>query len=165
MNLFGGLGAFPLTPVGPAGIDEDAFVGLVRRLVAGGVDMVCPLGSTGGYPYLTRAERARVARLAVDAAGGIPVVIGIGALATREVLELSADAQAAGASAVLLAPVSYQPLTEDEVFGLRGRHRRTLGAALCLRQPEDHPVHVRRRALRARVPVATGRLDQDPRGA
>ncbi|CAM3494737.1 dihydrodipicolinate synthase family protein [Occultella aeris] len=132
MNLFSGLGAFPLTPVGPAGIDEDAFVGLVRRLVAAGVDMVCPLGSTGGYPYLTRAERARVARLAVDAAAGIPVVIGIGALATREVLDLSADAQAAGASAVLLAPVSYQPLTEDEVFGLYEDVTAELSVPLCV---------------------------------
>ncbi|MBZ2199566.1 dihydrodipicolinate synthase family protein [Occultella gossypii] len=132
MNLFSGLGAFPLTPIGPAGIDEAAFVGLVRRLVAGSVDMICPLGSTGGYPYLNRAERARVARLAVDAADGVPVVIGIGALATREVLELSADAQAAGASAVLLAPVSYQPLTEDEVFGLYEDVSAELSVPLCV---------------------------------
>jgi 4-hydroxy-tetrahydrodipicolinate synthase len=34
------------------------------------------------------------------------------------VLELAADAQAAGAAGVLLAPVSYQPLTPDDVFGL-----------------------------------------------
>ncbi|MEU5924377.1 hypothetical protein ABZ817_12070 [Streptomyces antimycoticus] len=46
------------------------------------------------------------------------MIVGIGALRTRHVLEAAEDAQSAGAAGVLLAPVSYQPLTDDEVFGL-----------------------------------------------
>ncbi|MEY8040076.1 dihydrodipicolinate synthase family protein [Saccharopolyspora cebuensis] len=46
------------------------------------------------------------------------MIVGIGALRTREVLELAEEAQNAGAAGVLLAPVSYQALTADEVFGL-----------------------------------------------
>ncbi len=46
----------------------------------------------------------------------MPLLVGIGALRTDEAVRLAQDARAAGASAGLLAPVSYTPLTEDEVF-------------------------------------------------
>ncbi|RRO13119.1 dihydrodipicolinate synthase family protein [Saccharopolyspora rhizosphaerae] len=110
--------AFPLTPTTDDGIDEKAFVGLFDRLAAAEVDSITALGSTGCYPYFDRDERARVARLAVEHAGGIPVIVGIGCMRTREVLRLAEDAQRAGASAVLLPPMSFHPLTADEVFGL-----------------------------------------------
>ncbi|MGW0893857.1 dihydrodipicolinate synthase family protein [Saccharopolyspora sp. NPDC002578] len=116
--MFSGLSAFPLTPVSEDGVDEVAFGGLVGRLAAARVDSITALGSTGSYPYLERAERARVARLAVEHAGDVPVLVGIGALRTSEVRSLAEDAQRAGAAGVLLAPVSYQALTADEVFGL-----------------------------------------------
>ncbi|MBP8535124.1 dihydrodipicolinate synthase family protein [Streptomyces sp. MK37H] len=116
--MFTGLSAFPLTPTTETGIDEKAFGALVGRLAAAGVDSIGALGSTGSYAYLTREERARTARIAVEHAERTPVIVGIGALRTRHVLEAAEDAQRAGVSGVLLAPVSYQPLTEDEVFGL-----------------------------------------------
>lgn len=116
--MFKGLSAFPLTPMDEAGIDMPAFARLVQRLVAAGVDSIGALGSTGSYAYLSRAERAQVAALAVEQAQGVPVVVGIGALRTRDVLALAEDAQKAGASGLLLAPVSYQKLSEDEVYGL-----------------------------------------------
>jgi dihydrodipicolinate synthase/N-acetylneuraminate lyase len=68
--------------------------------------------------YLDRDERRRVARVAIENAGPVPVMVGIGALRTSQVRALADDAQDAGASAVLLAPVTYQTLTDDEVFGL-----------------------------------------------
>ncbi|AKZ53437.1 putative dihydrodipicolinate synthetase [Streptomyces ambofaciens ATCC 23877] len=117
--LFTGLSAFPLTPVpGNGSVDEKAFAALVERLAVAGVDSIGALGSTGSYAYLTREERARVARIAVGHADGVPVIVGVGALRTRQVLQAAEDAQNAGAAGVLLAPVSYQPLTDDEVFGL-----------------------------------------------
>lgn len=116
--MFTGLSAFPLTPMSEDGIDEPAFAGLIQRLARAGVDSIGALGSTGSYAYLTLSERARVARLAVEHAGGVPVIVGIGALRTRHVLELAEDAQQAGAAGLLLAPVSYQALTPDDVFGL-----------------------------------------------
>ncbi|OJZ06118.1 MAG: dihydrodipicolinate synthase family protein [Thiobacillus sp. 63-78] len=130
--MFSGLSAFPLTPISGDGIDEAAFASLVRRLTTAGVDSICALGSTGSYAYLTIAERARVARLAVEHAGGTPVIVGIGAVRTRDVLALADDAQKAGASGVLLAPVSYQKLTGDEVFGLYEAVTRQLSVPLCV---------------------------------
>lgn len=116
--MFTGLSAFPLTPLHDDAVDEAAYVALVERLASAGVDSITALGSTGSYMYLDRAERRRVAELAVQHAGDIPVMVGIGALRTSQVQQLAEDAQDAGASAVLLAPVSYQALTDDDVFGL-----------------------------------------------
>ncbi|TDU31816.1 4-hydroxy-tetrahydrodipicolinate synthase [Panacagrimonas perspica] len=130
--MFSGLSAFPLTPMNEAGVDEPAFVRLIERLASAGVDSIGALGSTGSYPYLARAERLRVAQLAVENAGNVPVMVGIGALRLRDVIDLAQDAQKAGASAVLLAPVSYQKLTAEEVFGLYEAVTRTLSVPLCI---------------------------------
>lgn len=130
--MFTGLSVFPLTPLVGDRVDEVSFAALVTRLAATGVDSITALGSTGSYPYLTRAERARVSRIAVEHADGTPVIVGIGALRTTHVLELAADAQAAGADGVLLAPVSYQPLTQDDVFGLYEDVARELSVPLAV---------------------------------
>ncbi|MEU8693513.1 dihydrodipicolinate synthase family protein [Streptomyces sp. NPDC048665] len=130
--MFQGLGAFPLTPTHEDGIDGTAYAALVARLAAAGVDSIGALGSTGGYAYLTREQRAHAVRIAVEAADGVPVLAGIGALRTSHVLALAEDAQKAGVSAVLLAPMTYQPLTEDEVFGLFEDVTRELSVPLCV---------------------------------
>lgn len=116
--MFTGLSAFPLTPVVNDAVDEDVLAALVARAAAAGVDSIGALGSTGSYAYLSREERRRAAAAAVQAAGEVPVMVGIGALRTSDVLHAAEDAQNAGAAGLLLAPVSYQPLTEDEVAGL-----------------------------------------------
>lgn len=130
--MFSGLSAFPLTPMNERGLDESAFVRLIGRLATANVDSIGVLGSTGNYAYLTMAERARVVQLAVEHAGKIPVMVGIGALRTRDVLTLADDAQSAGASGVLLAPMSYQPLSADEVFGLYETVTQALSVPLCV---------------------------------
>lgn len=130
--MFTGLSAFPLTPVTESGVDEQACARIVSRLAAARVDSIGALGSTGCYAYLSREQRDRVARIAVEAAEGVPVMVGIGALRTTQVRALAEDAQRAGASAVLLAPMTYQPLTEDEVFGLYEDVTRELSVPLCV---------------------------------
>jgi 4-hydroxy-tetrahydrodipicolinate synthase len=116
--MFTGLNAFLLTPLHDDVFQRDVFERLVTRLRAAGVDSMTALGSTGSYAYLDRDERRVVAETAVQAAGDTPVMVGIGALRTSRVQALAEDAQNVGASALLLAPVSYQRLTEDDVFGL-----------------------------------------------
>lgn len=113
-----GLSAFPLTPVVDDDVDLAGYARLVSNLAEAGVDSIGALGSTGSYAYLDRDERRRVARTAVEAAGSTPVVVGIGALRESRVRDLADDAQEAGASALLLAPMTYQGLSAEEVFGL-----------------------------------------------
>jgi 4-hydroxy-tetrahydrodipicolinate synthase len=116
--MFTGLSAFPLTPLKNDAVDEGAFVRLIERLAEAKVDSITALGSTGSYAYLSSEERSRVARLTVEHAGGTPVFIGIGALRTSQVLTNAENAEKAGASGLLLAPMTYQPLTDDDVFEL-----------------------------------------------
>jgi len=116
--VFNGLSAFPLTPMDGESVDLNAVAKLVARAAQAGVDSLGVLGSTGNYAYLSREERRAVLETSVGAADGVPVLAGIGAVRTRDVLGLTEDAHAAGASALLLAPVSYQRLSEAEVFGL-----------------------------------------------
>jgi 4-hydroxy-tetrahydrodipicolinate synthase len=118
MSLFSGLAAFPITPADADGrVDVAGVRLLVRRLAEAKVDSIGLLGSTGTYAYLSRSERRRAIEAAVDKAGGaVPVMAGVGALRTDEAVALARDAKAAGAGAALLAPVSYTPLLDDEVF-------------------------------------------------
>jgi 4-hydroxy-tetrahydrodipicolinate synthase len=118
MPLFSGLAAFPITPADADGrVDAAALRRLVRRLVDARIDSIGLLGSTGTYAYLSRSERRRAIEAAVDEAGrAVPVMAGVGALRTDEAVALAKDAEAAGAGAGLLAPVSYTPLLDEEVF-------------------------------------------------
>lgn len=110
--------SFPFTPILDDSVDEVSFVRLVERLSAAGVDSITALGSTGSYAYLSATERERVAHLAVEHAGETPVFIGVGALRTSHVLANIKAAERSGAAAVLLAPMTYQTLTPNDVFEL-----------------------------------------------
>jgi 4-hydroxy-tetrahydrodipicolinate synthase len=118
MTPFQGLSAFPITPTDARGrVDTEALGRLLERLHAAGVGSIGLLGSTGGYMYLTREERRRAIAAAVGCIGGrTPLIVGVGALRTDEAENLARDAASEGADALLLAPVSYTPLTEEEVY-------------------------------------------------
>ncbi len=138
-SLFTGLSAFPLTPASPDGVvDTDALCVLIQRLVDAGVDSIGLLGSTGLYAYLDRAERARAVDAAVEATGGrIPLIVGVGALRTSWSQDLARQAEKAGADGLLLAPMSYMPLTAREV----AQHFRAVAQAtelpLCIYSNPD----------------------------
>lgn len=117
-TLFHGLSAFPLTPMRDERIDESALARIIERLAIARVDSMTVLGSTGSYAYLSREERARVIRIAMEHRGDVPLIAGVGALRTRHVLGHVEDAQTAGVQGILVAPMSYQALTRDDVYGL-----------------------------------------------
>lgn len=109
-DIFTGLSAFPITPMNEDSIDEEAFIRLIQELAEKKVNSIGVLGSTGNYAYLTLEQRIKLTELAVRGAGDIPVIVGIGSLRTKDVLQLAQSAQQVGAAGLLLAPVSYQPL-------------------------------------------------------
>lgn len=118
MSLFHGLSAFPITPADASGrVDAAALGRVLDPLIEAGVASIGLLGSTGSYAYLSLAERQRILDLALrHVAGRVPVIVGIGALRTDASVALAEHARDAGADGLLLAPVSYTPLTEEEVF-------------------------------------------------
>ncbi|MBX9907082.1 MAG: dihydrodipicolinate synthase family protein [Beijerinckiaceae bacterium] len=133
-SIFRGLSAFSLTPADADGVvDTDAFAVMIDRLVAAGVDSIAVLGSTGTYAYLDRSERSRALACAVETvAGRVPLIAGIGAMRTSWVKELARDAERAGANGLLLAPVSYAPLTQDEVFAHFQATAAATGLPICI---------------------------------
>ena len=117
MALFSGLSAFPITPMTSEGeVISPDLQQLVRRIEAGGADSIGLLGSTGTYMFLSRDQRRRAVTAAIEAVASIPIIVGVGAMRTDEAQALARDAAGEGASGLLLAPVSYTPLTEEEVF-------------------------------------------------
>ncbi len=138
--MFTGLSAFPPTPLAEVGIDEPAYARLVTRLASAGVDSIGALGSTGSFAYLDRTERARAIAVAVRHADQVPVIAGVGALRMRDILRHVEDAQNAGASAVILAPMTYEALSDDEVFALYEEVCANLSVPLAI---YDNPVATR----------------------
>ncbi|HZF77448.1 MAG TPA: dihydrodipicolinate synthase family protein, partial [Acetobacteraceae bacterium] len=134
MSLFHGLSAFPITPADAAGrVDTRTLALLLDRLRAAGVDSVGLLGSTGTYAYLSRAERRRTVEAAAEAVGGrVPLIVGVGAMRTDDAVDLARDAETAGADGLLLAPVSYTPLTAEEVFHHFAAVAGATGLPLCI---------------------------------
>lgn len=134
MTLFSGLSAFPLTATDKEGrLMSDVLERHLERIVLAGPDSVGLLGSTGSYAYLTITERKRILRVATQVLKGrTPLIVGIGALRTDDAAELARDAAEVGAQGLLLAPMSYQKLSEDEVY----THFKTVAAAgelpLCI---------------------------------
>lgn len=118
MALFHGLFAFPLTPADINGsVQERLLTRFLDRIVEAGADSIGLLGSTGGYAYFTREQRMRAVCVTVNHVDGrVPTVVGVGALRTDVAVALAEDAHEAGADGLLLAPMSYTPLTEEEVF-------------------------------------------------
>jgi len=107
--------ASPFTPDGE--IDEKTLRRLVDRSVDGGVDGVVVCGSTGEFAAMSGAERRQLVETVVDqAAGRVPVIAQTGAVSTREAIELSRHAEAAGASVLMVVAPYYEPLTLDETL-------------------------------------------------
>jgi 4-hydroxy-tetrahydrodipicolinate synthase len=106
----------PFTEDGSA-IDTQALAAIVERLVGAGAAGLVPGGSTGEFTTLTNAERRTLVEATVEAAAGrVPVVAGTGALSTRETIELSAHAEQAGATAVMIVPPFYDALSWRELL-------------------------------------------------
>ncbi|HET7410338.1 MAG TPA: dihydrodipicolinate synthase family protein, partial [Paracoccaceae bacterium] len=132
--IFRGLSAFPITPSHPDGrVDVERLYRLLSRLRQAGVDSVGLLGSTGTYAYLSRTERRRAVEAAVECLDGrVPLIVGVGALRTDEAEALARDAEAAGADGLLLAPVSYTQLLDEEVFRHFQSVARASGLPVCI---------------------------------
>jgi 4-hydroxy-tetrahydrodipicolinate synthase len=114
--LIHGIIAYPITPFAEAGIDVDRLAGLVDTMVDAGVHAIAPLGSTGESAYLSFDEWTTVVDTTVTAvAGRVPVVVGSSDLTTAGTVARAEYAEQAGASAVMVIPVSYWALNEREI--------------------------------------------------
>jgi dihydrodipicolinate synthase/N-acetylneuraminate lyase len=110
-----GVLAAAVTPLREDGtkLDEPAFGPYVDFLVAGGLDGLLALGTTGEGILLSVDERKQAARLFLGAAGGrLQVAVHCGAQTTADTVALAADAAEAGAAAVAAIGPPYYAFDE-----------------------------------------------------
>jgi 4-hydroxy-tetrahydrodipicolinate synthase len=109
-----GLAVALATPFGTSGdVDLPSFRRLVRHVVAGGVQTLIPLGTTGEAPTLLEAERDAIITACLEECGGRPVVVGTGSNATRSAAAMTRRAQELGAAGALVVTPYYNKPTPE----------------------------------------------------
>lgn len=112
--MFQGAYTALITPFGRDGaVDYGRLRELVEFQIAGGIDGLVPVGTTGESPTLDAAEHVEVIRVVVEtAARRVQVIAGSGANSTAEALELTARARDAGADGTLQVTPYYNKPTQ-----------------------------------------------------
>jgi len=124
---FAGLSVALVTPFDAAGaVDVAALRRVVRHVVAGGVDVLVALGSTGEAATLLEEERDLVVRTCLEEAQGRPVVVGTGSNSTRQTAAWTRHAQELGAAGALVVTPFYNKPT---VGGLIAHYQAAAAAA------------------------------------
>jgi len=104
------------------GLDWDGLSKLVDFHLQEGTNAIVAVGTTGESATLEVPEHIEVIRRVVDQVNGrIPVIAGTGANSTREAVELTENARAAGADACLLVTPYYNKPTQEGMY-LHFRH-------------------------------------------
>jgi 4-hydroxy-tetrahydrodipicolinate synthase len=114
---FKGIIAYPITPFDEnEKIDISLFKHLVERLIISGSHGIAPLGSTGVMPYLSDEEKEAITEATIDQVKGrVPTLVGVSNLTTEKTIHHAQFAEKAGADAVMIIPMSYWKLTDDEI--------------------------------------------------
>jgi 4-hydroxy-tetrahydrodipicolinate synthase len=123
MLTFSGVITALVTPLRNDAVDEEALRRLIDEQIAGGVDGLVPVGTTGESPTLTVEEHIRVIEITVQhAKKRVPVIAGTGSNSTRETIELSQAARRMGADGLLLVTPYYNKPGQDHLY----RHFKTV---------------------------------------
>jgi 4-hydroxy-tetrahydrodipicolinate synthase len=128
--MFTGAMTALITPLREGRLDEARLRQQIERQIAGGIDALVPVGSTGESPTLDFKEHERVIEISIEASRGrVPVIAGVGANATSEALELHSFAKRAGADAGLSVVPYYNKPSQEGIY----RHFMTLADKVDLR--------------------------------
>jgi len=127
--MFKGTYTAIVTPFKNGQIDEDGFRKLIDFQIAGGVDGIVPVGTTGEAATLDYDEHLRVIEIAVQQAKGrCKIIAGTGSNSTREAIELTQKAEKLGIDCALLASPYYNKPTQEGIY----RHYRAIGESSSL---------------------------------
>ncbi len=89
-------------------VDYARFRDLIEAQIAGGIDGLVPVGTTGESPTLDVREHEKVIEVAIETARRrVKIIAGTGANSTAEALELTRHAQQAGADGTLQVTPYY----------------------------------------------------------
>jgi 4-hydroxy-tetrahydrodipicolinate synthase len=117
MVAFHGVFPYLVSPLDAGGaVKADVLGRLCEDLIAAGVHGLTPLGSTGEFAYLDRAQRSAVVRATIEAARGrVPVVAGVASTSTADAVAQAREYQALGADGILAILESYFPVKDAQI--------------------------------------------------
>ncbi|MDA3797565.1 MAG: 4-hydroxy-tetrahydrodipicolinate synthase [Kiritimatiellae bacterium] len=117
MNFQGAYTAL-VTPFNNDGsVDFGKFKELIEIQIAGNIDGIVPVGTTGESPTLLNDEHSEVVKKAVEYAGGkIKVIAGAGANSTTEAIELTKRAIGDGVDGTLQVTPYYNKPTQEGLY-------------------------------------------------
>jgi 4-hydroxy-tetrahydrodipicolinate synthase len=118
-DLWSRVFTFVATPTKDDGetIDEKRLCETIDYQIENKVDGICLFGSTGGNGSFSEEEMKKATGVATKHVNGrILVIAGTGARTTASCISLSRHANDVGCDGIMVLPVSYWPLTPDEVF-------------------------------------------------
>ena len=130
MELIKGIIPAMLTPFDEnQEINEPVIRQLVNHLLSGGVQGIFALGTNGEFFVLNDDEKVKVASIVIEEVKGrVPVIIGTGAVSTRETIRLSKRMEALGADCLSVITPYFNALTQKEVI----YHYRALADSVSL---------------------------------
>ena len=116
--MFEGAYTAIVTPFDRKGrVDYDKFRELIELQIAGGIDGIVPVGTTGESPTLDFSEHKLMIETAVKTAKGrIKVIAGTGANSTTEAVELTDFAARVGADGSLQVTPYYNKPTQEGLY-------------------------------------------------
>jgi len=111
------------------GLDVEGLRENVNFQIGNSISGLVPLGTTGESPTISDDERETVIRTVVAAAAGrVPVIVGTGTNSTKHSIELSRQAAALGADAVLVVSPYYNKPTQEGLY----RHFKAIAESIRL---------------------------------
>jgi 4-hydroxy-tetrahydrodipicolinate synthase len=114
-----------VTPFKNGAFDEEAYRELIEFQIQGGVHGIVPCGTTGESATLSHEEHKRVVEVCIDQVKKrVPVLAGTGSNSTREALEFTKHAEAAGADFALMITPYYNKPTQEGLY----QHYKTICA-------------------------------------
>ena len=108
-----GCGTALITPFRNGEVDYEAFAALVDRQVAGGIDFLVPLGTTGETPCLENDERIKVLEAAKEHSGGLPILAGGGTNSLQHTIRSMQMLDPHGVDAFLIVVPYYNKPTQE----------------------------------------------------
>ena len=131
MALFEGAGVALITPMKENHeINFDKLDELLEEQIAGQTDAIIICGTTGESATMTEEEHIDTIRFAIDRVKGrIPVIAGTGSNCTATAVQLSKEAEAAGADGVLLVTPYYNKATQNGLIA----HYTTIAKEISIR--------------------------------
>ncbi|MFM2250812.1 MAG: hypothetical protein RLZZ358_1739 [Bacteroidota bacterium] len=127
MNAFKGTGVALVTPfLEDQQVDFPSLERLINQVIAGGVDYLVALGTTGESATLTSSEKAKVLKACVEYnKGRVPLMLGLGGNATQKLIDEIEQTDFYGVAGILSVSPYYNKPTQEGIIA----HYRALADA------------------------------------